>query len=347
MQPTLGHVAQFFEILAGLHACINIGNIDIWIEQPSFWTCNAITKEQHMLATKWLEQCKHVHTVFSYATGMTQTKKNMIQAFDNHYDVIISLMPKNPIGCSKLARKINSDAYIIGFYAKTKIPFLALRLKKLNNRSHFILNTPEIVSHIKNHMKNVGSTAQNTPSISSASNLLLGSIPRAWISYAKLRFLKWEIEKKNNKFGHVVFLDLHSAKWKNRWNPKTILNLITFLKKQDPWGDTSFIVFCPAVKVRSFSRFFGIWKESKIFLCNPHVSVFQLPAIMHLCDVVISVHGTSDIIATLLNIPTITIYGNMLYTKNKISSHVRLTKNQADMFALIAAATTHALENLG
>ena len=333
LPPTFSHVAQFFLFAAQLRQFSPQCTIDIWLEKPH-WLRDSITKQQHQLATTWLANNMYVSHLYALPASNKKFLNNLAAATNKQYSAIVPLMPLRPLQCARLAKKINKHATIIGFFSKPTFSFLAQQVKKLVNSYNIIADTPFMVQHYKNQCSHI---LPHATSRENTKQFILKSIPRGWICYAKLRFLKWNIEKKSNIFGQVIALDLHTSAWKNRWSPKKILELITFLKKQDPWNDTSFIVFCPTKKIRHFSKYFGSWPESKIFLCSPTANVFQLPAITHLCDIIISAHdGGTGLYANLFQIPTITLHKRNVYTQNDIFQTIKKTKNRDDLFVTIA-----------
>ena len=133
------------------------------------------------------------------------------------------------------------------------------------------------------------------------------NIPKKWVIYAKLRFMKWGINKKNQDFGRVFFINPFDDDCNCVCPLKNLFNAIITLKQQDEWGDVTCILHTSPQKFYEVKRFFADHSVNNLFLLSADYDFFQIPAILSLCDAVFSVDGLCVDLASALNVQAFAI----------------------------------------
>lgn len=132
-------------------------------------------------------------------------------------------------------------------------------------------------------------------------------IPRRWISFAKLRFLKWGLDKKSRNFGKVFFINLFGASEQQSWPLEQALEVMNTLKRSELGADVSFIVNVQPAQLQQVRKFFDRYSFNDMIIFSPTDNFFQIPAIIAQCDLVISVQTSVLHLARALKIPTIAL----------------------------------------
>ncbi len=133
------------------------------------------------------------------------------------------------------------------------------------------------------------------------------TVPNKWIVFAKLRFLKWGIDKNSKKFGRVIFINPYAKTPKRSWPLESVAALIRLLKQQDTWGDVAFVVNIVPEEFKKGQKVFNKHSLGNTFLFTADHNFFQLPAVMTLCDLIISVETSIMHFASALHVPVIAL----------------------------------------
>ena len=132
-------------------------------------------------------------------------------------------------------------------------------------------------------------------------------IPRTWMLYAKLCFLKWKIDKRTNKFSKVIFINAFAKNEKRCWPLEKVFDLIRVLKKDDTYGDVSFVVNVVPDEASAVMKAFKKNAMPGVFFASADFNFLQLPAMMSICDLIISVESSVIHLAPAVQVPVIAL----------------------------------------
>ena len=122
------------------------------------------------------------------------------------------------------------------------------------------------------------------------------------------RFNKEEADLKNrsNKNG-VVFFNAYSNNRSRNWPIENVPEFIKKLRKMSSFADSVFIVNIPPGTKRKDFVFMEKELSSRIFIFSADENFFQLPAILSLCDLVISTETSVMHLSRMLNVPLVVL----------------------------------------
>ena len=127
------------------------------------------------------------------------------------------------------------------------------------------------------------------------------------MSYGKLKLLKWGISNNNRNQQKIVFINAFAKTKKRCWPMNNVIKLVGELRENDAFYNASFVVNVLPQDYEKFENLFKNLEAQKIFLFTAHCNFFQLPAIVSLCDLVISVETSVMHIAAALKVPVIAL----------------------------------------
>lgn len=287
--------------------------IHIWVDElrrtRCFWRWKHL---KYYALFDWLETCPYITHIYKKNYSPSTYHASLQEAQNHNYPCIISLANIRPTTYIKLAKKINPKSYIAAITTPTKwYQFFRKNIYRRVNTPCMLSQSPN-KQHISDTYAHIIETLGNIHVAESERNPCI-SIPNTWILYAKLRFLKWGIDKKHRgPFSKIFFINIFAKDKKRCWTLRKLLECITTIKQQDSWGDVSFIINTTPEHHQRVIRFFTKHAIRDIFIFTAKTNFFQLPAVISLCDAIISVETSTIHLASALKKPTIAL----MRTKN-------------------------------
>ncbi|HBS47726.1 TPA: hypothetical protein DEO28_05180 [Candidatus Dependentiae bacterium] len=104
-----------------------------------------------------------------------------------------------------------------------------------------------------------------------------------------------------------VFINAFASNKKRSWPMENVASLISELKKIPKFANQNFIVNIPPQEVENFENKKEIYKNENIIFFTAKESFFELPAMLSLCNLVISVETSTMHLAQALKIPQIAL----------------------------------------
>ena len=261
--------------------------IDLWVNSNCWCPFGHRQSFQEKLFTEFLAECNFISNIYFNTCSVRQSKKFCKQIREYQYSAIALLSKQNIYQNIKFAKKLNPQSFLVGPSLKTKwFNFFKRRTYKGLSASFDLNDVPQQLfgdSLLQDHKATL-------------------VIPRKWISYAKLRFMKWGIDKKGQRFGKVYFVNVFDDDGKSRYPLEGILGAIKGLKQNDEWDDVSFVLHAPPSNLHLVRKFFAKHSVNNMILFSSDHNFFQMPSILSLCDGVLSVDGVCADMAKIFNI---------------------------------------------
>ena len=287
--------------------------IDIWIDEVRrtrcFWRWNSLQK---YALYDWLKACPFVNKVYDETYSHRTFNKSIRSAQGERYKLVISLTTLRSYKYASLARRISPNGFIAGLIKKTSFLCFMQRFAYKKLDAKLFCDSSKIAgAHITD------SYAQWMEQffgivLSKNEQIPFVLIPRQWLIFAKLRFLKWGIDKKSKEFSKVFFINAFAKCRKRCWPLKSMLTLMLTLKQQDQWEDVCFVINVPPEEIKYVQNYFNKHSINGMYIFSAQNNFFQLPAIISICDIVISVETSVMHLANALNVPVLAL----MRTKN-------------------------------
>jgi ADP-heptose:LPS heptosyltransferase len=283
--------------------------IDIWVDEirrtRCFWRWNSL---KNYALYQWLDTCPFISRVYNQTYSFSRYKKSIQEAQEQHYSLVISLCTLRSDRYARMARIISPSGFIVGITHDYKYYNIIKhwRYKKLD--AHIPYNYAR--DCVGRHITDVYAhwfTLLCGLTISPEHRRPVILIPREWITYAKLKFMKWGIDKRNNEFSRVVFINPFAKDKKRSWTLTAVKDLLMALKRDDEWGDVSVIINVEPRYYTQVKRYFDRHSIRNLYVITAKHHFFQLPALVSLCDLVISVETSVMHFASALGIPVIAL----------------------------------------
>lgn len=261
----------------------------------------------------WLDACPFIEKVYNRTYSPWSLIHSLAQARAQKYSVVVSLATIRSHRYALLARFVGPKAYVVGLVARLKwswinpIPRLLYRMFDAHCPMKPIDLAPEhhitdlYAAWFKNFFGLEINGDERRPFM---------YIPRDWRTNAKLSLLKWGITNASKGITHkprTVFINIFAKDKKRCWTLDAALNLIGMLKSQDYFSQAYFIFNVMPSELSTMKRALSENGVGNVILFSAHEHFFQLPAIIELCDLVISVETAVMHIAAALKVPVVAL----------------------------------------
>jgi ADP-heptose:LPS heptosyltransferase len=264
--------------------------IDLWIDEVRrtrfFWDWKHL---RNYSLIDWVSRSGLFNKIYhgSYSPG--RLKKLSREAKSKNYPVVVSLCSLRKSWYCKLAKKISPCGAIAGVgdlepreVAPGESPHISLIYQRWFEGFFGIKFLPD----------------EQVPFI---------SVPKEWLSYAKLRFIKWGIAPKGKRLEKTIFVNVFAKSSNRCWPLDKLVKLILSLQKTEKFSDANFIVNVEPRFYGAVKSFLSNYCLNRVFLFTAHENFFQLPAVLSLCDLVVSVETSVVHLASALKIPVVAL----------------------------------------
>lgn len=262
---------------------------------------------------------KLFNKVYSGTYSWRRFKNSFQEAKCEEYPIVVSLCVLRMKWYAKIARRISKKGFVVGL-ADKKYGDRGFRcFDACIDLSGFEESAPKVF--FKGGQKKVDSSSRVVPhvsqkfqrwfkrffdlSFSHEDKLPFIQIPKKWISYGKLCFVKWGITQEGAK--KVVFLNIFAKNVSRCWNLDKMVQLINTLREDESFSDAYFIVNVEPKFYDAVKAFLGNFCLNRVVLFTANTNFFQLPAVISLCDFVISVDTSIVHLASALRVPVISL----------------------------------------
>lgn len=132
-------------------------------------------------------------------------------------------------------------------------------------------------------------------------------IPEKWMADARKRVQEWRIDTEHPLAQPVVFINAFSKQDERSWPIEQALDLVQEMKKLDQWRDAGFVINTVPEKWHETRRVLEQYALTRTFLFNANENFFQLPAMLRVCDLIISVETAVMHLANAVHVPVIAL----------------------------------------
>lgn len=269
------YLQPFFQALAQQYPHLKI---DLWIERIQ-WAgfLSGRAKRNHILHD-WLDRTSYLNKIYSGESAW----QLMHQARKENYEIIVPLCTIKQRLYRRYAKKISPKGMI------------ATSLRPKDYKHMHISQFYKIWFEKLFSLKNVDAT----PFI---------NIPREWVSYGKLKCMQWGVGKVGERFERVVFINSFANNVMRCWPIDRVVKLIMMLRQKAEFEDAFFIINVEPYMYKTVQSLLSNYCLQRVFLFTAHRNFFQIPSIISLCDLVISVETSTVHLACALDVSVVAL----------------------------------------
>ncbi|MBM3886306.1 glycosyltransferase family 9 protein [Candidatus Dependentiae bacterium] len=286
--------------------------IHIWVDEirrtRKWWKWKSLQKYS---LYDWLKACPFIDKVYDKTYSPAALKKSIIAARLEGYPVIVSLCYFRTHRYARLVRSIAPGAFIAGLSKKTRWFNLLQNIAYRNFDAQCFVESrllpvdyhiTDLYAYWFEQLFGITTAPEHRKPFV--------NIPRDWRTNAKLSLLKWGVTSASNGIAHrprIVFINIFAKDKKRCWSIEAAFDVIAQLRMQDYFAHAYFILNTLPGEMNPMQQALRQHGDGKIILFSAREHFFQLPAIIELCDLVISVETAVMHLAAALEVPVIAL----------------------------------------
>jgi len=253
----------------------------------------------------WLAECPYFDKVYNETYSPALYEASLQEAQRQDYPIVVSLSVLDRHKYAILARKISPRGFVVGQKKRVR-PYDVVKWMIYRKLDAFI-PAYSTASHPDQHISDIYAgwfTQLFGITIPPEARYPVLTIPARWMDYARDQFAAWGFGSTGAK---VVFLNAYSKSIERCWPLERVIELINTMRQDAAWRDAGFIVnVVPEDLARARALFAG-HDLARTHLFSAEDNFFQLPAILSLCKLIVSVETAVMHLANAVHVPVIAL----------------------------------------
>lgn len=252
----------------------------------------------------WLDACPCFDKVYKETYSPALYRGSVCQAQDEDYPIVVSLATLDRHKYVSLARRISPDGFVVGQKKRVRPYDLVKRLvyRKLDAFIPAYTASTMGEQHISDiyagwFVQMFGMTVPR------AERYPVLDIPPTWTRYAHEQFARWGF----GDGAEVVFVNGYSKSAERSWPLERIIELVRATRAQPRWREAGFVINVVPEDLERARKLFVAEELPSTYLFSAEDNFFQLPAILGLCKLVISVETAVMHLANAVHVPVIAL----------------------------------------
>jgi ADP-heptose:LPS heptosyltransferase len=256
----------------------------------------------------WLAECPYIDKVYDETYSPQLYRESLEAARAEDYPIVVSLASLERHKYASLARSISPHGFAVGQKKRVRSYDLVKRLyyRKLDAYIPAYMPSDAPDQHISDIYAG-WFTRMFGMEIPPAARFPVLDIAGKWMDYARTQFADWGFLGADGKPSRVVFVNAFSKSVERSWPLERVIGLIRTMRCEPAWRDAGFVVnVVPEELANARALFAGAGLEHT-HLFSAEDNFFQLPAILSLCELVISVETAVMHLANAVHVPVIAL----------------------------------------
>jgi len=260
----------------------------------------------------WLAECPFIHRVYQETYSPALFRQSLAQARAQAYPLVVSLAVLERHKYAVLARKISPDGFVVGQKKRVRPYDLPKHLcyRKLDAFIPAYNAATQPDQHISDIYAGWFGRLFGIEIAPSARYPVL-DIGERWMRYAHAQFADWgfrnALRAVERAPARVVFVNAFSKSVERSWPLERVIGLVRTMRCDPAWADAGFVVNVVPEALERARKLFAGQGLAHTHLFSAEDNFFQLPAILSLCDLVISVETAVMHLANAVHVPVIAL----------------------------------------
>ncbi len=284
----------------------------LWIDEPRrtflWWKWQSLKSYS---LYDWVRATGYFDKIYTETYSPWKLWSSLKKARSVVYPLVISVATLRAHRYALLARLAGPQAFVVGLTRSTKfIQWMKRSLFRLLDAG-FSVNPKTLRSEY--HITDVyASWFKNMVGVDvdEDGRRPFIMIPRVWAMHAKLTLLKWGVVRgahRTEKGKPLVFINIFAKDKKRCWTVSAALDVIHQLRMRDDFAHGCFVLNAMPGAFGAMQKVIDEQGIKNIILFSANRHFFQLPALIQLCDLVISVETAVMHLAAALKVPVVAI----------------------------------------
>jgi len=258
----------------------------------------------------WLDECPYIDRVYKETYSPALFRQSVRQAQGEDYPIVVSLAMLDRHWYASLARRIGPRAFVVG--QKKRVRSYDLVKHLIYRKLDAAIPAYTRDSHPDQHISAIFAgwfTHMFGMTIPAAERFPVLDIPDRWRRYAREQFDAWGFRADDtlSPARKVVFVNGFSKSVERSWPLERVIELIRAMRQDARWADAGFVVNVVPEELARARALFAGQNLADTQLFSAEDNFFQLPAVLGLCDLIISVETAVMHLANAVRVPVVAL----------------------------------------
>lgn len=302
------YMQSYFKAFATKYPHIKI---DVWVDEVRrtrcWWRWKGL---QNYSLFDWLQAVPFFNKIYTQTYSPQTFKKSLKEAQNESYPLVVSLCSIRPHYYAKLARWIaQKSGCAVGFENKTLFfsLFKRYRYYKLDvtlrpfdaTKKAGSIHISDVYARWFESLFGIQtSQQQRAPFV---------MIPDQWQQNAQEKISVLEPDTYVKPDGKLVFINTFAKADKRCWTIEKAVQLIKLMKKEQQWKNATFLVNSIPPVLADVKKIVDRECMANVHVFTADRSFFQLPSILAMCDLIVSVETSTIHLGPALGVPVVAL----------------------------------------
>jgi ADP-heptose:LPS heptosyltransferase len=258
----------------------------------------------------WVRECNLFEKIYTETYSPASFEASIQQAQTEHYPIVVSLAVLHRHKYVKLIRRISPGGFVVG---------QKKRVRLWDIPKHLIYR--KLDAHIPAYKitRQQQSAGTGVPHISAiyadwflqlfnldipeAERFPYVDIPLQWLNHAQQQFNHWRFFKDKP----TIFVNGFSKSPERSLSLGRVFRLVELIRSESTWSNANFIVNVVPEALAQARQLFAQHSIDGVHLFSADENFFQLPAVLSLCDLVVSVETATMHLANAVHVPLVAL----------------------------------------
>jgi ADP-heptose:LPS heptosyltransferase len=252
----------------------------------------------------WIDDCGLFDKVYKETYSPALLARSIDEARRERYPIVVSLAVLKRHFYAALIRKLSPDGFAVAQKKRVRPWDLPKHLiyRKLDAAIPAYVPRAVDLPHISAIYAGWFRTLFGLE-ISAAERFPFVRIPPQWRAYAERQFAAWGFAKGDK----VLFLNAFSKSPERSWPLERVIELAAAIRRQPQWEHACFVVNVVPEQMAAARQLFAGCTLGRIELFSAEENFFQLPAMLSLCSLIVSVETAIMHLANAVHVPVIAL----------------------------------------
>ena len=260
----------------------------------------------------WLAESTCFKKVYDQTYSPQSFQRSIDEAQRADYPIVVSLATLERHKYARLARQISPAGFVAG--QKKRVRFYDIPKHLIYRQLDAFIPAYSSTTHPGQHISEIYASWFHLLfgiSMSTAARFPELTIPDQWMRYAHQQFEDWGFRRAGyDGSAHdkdVIFLNSFSKSPERNWPVERLIKLIGAMRRSGGWENAVFIINVVPEELARVKATFAGKDLTGVRFFSAEENFFQLPAVLSLCQLIISVETAVMHLANAVHVPVVAL----------------------------------------
>jgi heptosyltransferase III len=279
--------------------------LHLWIDEPR--RSDDSSQWEHLRKYSlydWVEACGLFDKIYRETYSFPLLMRSKTEAQREEYPIVVSLAVLHGNFYADLARRLTPSGFAVAL--KRRLGVLNFSSRRVYRKLDATLAAYVPRSRNLGHISAIYAGWFHTlfgVEMTAEERFPFVRIPPQWQQYAERQLAAWGFARSDK----ILFLNAFSKSPERSWPLERVIELAAAIRRLPQWENTCFVVNVVPEQMAAAKQLFAGCALGRIELFSAEENFFQLPAILSLCTLIITVETAVMHLANAVHVPVIAL----------------------------------------